>query len=61
MFSYEVICVVVTKKALSVKAFSAYGTNVTDRPAKGVKPKSLLPVPVRCHPSQDSKSKIQYL
>ncbi|KAI0230155.1 hypothetical protein LSAT2_019455, partial [Lamellibrachia satsuma] len=46
----------VTKKALSVKTFSLDGTTVTVRPTRGVKPESLVSVPVGCHPSQDSKS-----
>ncbi|KAI0210907.1 hypothetical protein LSAT2_004309, partial [Lamellibrachia satsuma] len=46
----------VTKKALSVKAFSLDGTTVTVQPARGVKPESLVSVPIISHPSQDSKS-----
>ena len=58
---YCVICVVVTKKALSVKKFSSGGTTVTVQKARGVKPESLVLVPVSFHESQDAKSKIQYL
>ncbi|KAI0239741.1 hypothetical protein LSAT2_009538 [Lamellibrachia satsuma] len=51
----------VTKKALSVETFSLDGTTVAVRLARGIKPESLVSVPVSCHESQDSKSKIQYL